>query len=388
MKETLVLKDFTCSGGKHCQTTAMKAVLDYSGIHLSEDMLLGLGGGIGFIYWYMKLMPAPFVGGRNAKPEEFTVNICKRIGAQASLLQTASKNKGYEELKNILRAGNPAYIFVDMVYFPYLALPENAHFGAHTIAVFGIDETADTVYIADRGKKPVTATIEELEQARNSKFPPFPPKNKLLKIHYPITTTPFEKGIVEGIKESCETMLHPPIKNIGLAGMQKWAKLVTGWPQQFKGMNMLGCLFNTFVYIEVGGTGGSAFRPMYARFLKEAANILNKPALLEAAELFEASGKLWSNTATEALPDSWSSLKRIRELMMENNRIFEEQGEGALERMKEIGKEMNDVMASASRELSSKKKELTVLLQAVQDGILKCREKEEEAFTALQNTIH
>jgi hypothetical protein len=302
-------------------------------------------------------------------------------------LQTASKNKGYEELKNILRAGNPAYIFVDMVYFPYLALPDNAHFGAHTIAVFGIDEIADQVYIADRGKRPVTSTIEELEKARNSKFPPFPPKNKLLKIDYPIKTTPIERGIVEGIKESCETMLSPPIKNFGLAGMQKWAKLVIGWPQQFKGMNLLGCLFNTFVYIEIGGTGGSAFRPMYARFLKESANILNKPALLEAVELFEASGKLWSNIATEALPDSWSSLKRIRELMIDNNTIFEEQKAGALEKMKEIGKEMTEVMASASRELSGKKKELTELLKDVREGILKCCEKEEEAFTTLHSCI-
>src|SRR4030042_6987319 len=163
MKETLMLKEFTCSGGKHCQTTAMKAILDYTGVQLSEDMLLGLGGGIGFIYWYMKLMPAPFVGGRNAKPEDFTLNICKRIGAKASILQTSSKSKGYEELKDILRAGNPAYIFVDMAYFPYLTLPENAHFGAHTIAVFGIDEMNSKVYIADRGKKHGTVRIEDLE---------------------------------------------------------------------------------------------------------------------------------------------------------------------------------------------------------------------------------
>jgi hypothetical protein len=208
-----------------------------------------------------------------------------------------------------------------------------------------------------------------------------------LKIHYPIKTTTIERGIVEGIKESCEAMLRPPIKNLGLAGMQKWAKLVIGWLQQFQGMNLLGCLFNTFVYIEIGGTGGSAFRPMYARFLKESANILHKAALLEVAELFEASGKLWSKIATAALPDSWSSLKRIRDLMMNNNKIFEEQEEGALEKMKKIGIEMTDVMASASQELSGKKGELMELLKDLQDGILKCSEKEEEAFKALYNSI-
>jgi hypothetical protein len=388
MNETFLLKDFTCTGGKHCQTTAMKGILDYSGDPLSEEMLLGLGGGIGFIYWYVKLMSAPFVGGRNAKPEDFTLNICKRIGAKASLLQTSSKSNAYEDLKNVLRIGKPAYLFVDMAYFPYLALPENSHFGAHTIAVFGIDEMNNKVYIADRGKKAVTVTIEELGKARNSKFPPYPPKNKLLKIQYPIEAKGLEKGIIEAIKDSCDTMLHPPIKNIGLSGMQKWAKLVIEWPKQFQGMSLLGCLFNTFVYIEIGGTGGSAFRPMYAHFLKESAKMIHKPALLEVAEMFEASGERWSKIATAALPDSWSSLKRIRELMIENNRIFEEQEINALEKMKKIGMELNQTMGLASQELLSKNREVMGLLKDLQDSIQKCSEKEEEAFKALEKAMH
>jgi hypothetical protein len=388
MNETFLLKDFTCTGGKHCQTTAMKGILDYSGYPLSEEMLLGLGGGIGFIYWYVKLMSAPFVGGRNAKPEDFTLNICKRIGAKASLLQTSSKSNAYEDLKNVLRIGKPAYLFVDMAYFPYLALPENSHFGAHTIAVFGIDEMNNKVYIADRGKKAMTVTIEELEKARNSQFPPYPPKNKLLKIQYPIEAKGLEKGIIEAIKDSCDTMLHPPIKNIGLSGMQKWAKLVIEWPKQFQGMSLLGCLFNTFVYIEIGGTGGSAFRPMYAHFLKESAKMIHKPALLEVAEMFEASGERWSRIATAALPDSWSSLKRIRELMIENNRIFEEQEINALEKMKKIGMELNQTMGLASQELLSKNREVMGLLKDLQDSIQKCSEKEEEAFKALEKAMH
>ena len=68
--------------------------------------------------------------------------------------------------------------------------------------------------------------------------------------------------------------------------------MVPKWSEQFRGLNLYGCLFNTFIYIEIGGTGGSAFRPMYAQFLKEAGSILNKPALNEVAEMFEGSGKL------------------------------------------------------------------------------------------------
>ena len=54
--EKLIIQGFKQFGGKHCQTAALKNILDYHGLHLSEEMLLGLMGGVGFIYWYMKLM--------------------------------------------------------------------------------------------------------------------------------------------------------------------------------------------------------------------------------------------------------------------------------------------------------------------------------------------
>jgi len=271
MAEKLIVKDFNQFGGKHCQTTALKSALDYHGLHLSEEMLFGLGGGVGFIYWYMKSMPSPFIGTRGGKVEEFLLNCCKRIGAEASIFQTASIQKGHEELLKLLRQGEPAYVFVDMPYLPYLALPEVAHFGGHAVVVYGLDEEENKVYISDRGNGPVTASIEELKKARSSKFPPFPAKNKLLKIKYPSKIANLEKGIQDAIQDCLSNMLNPPIRNIGLAGIKKWADIVPNWPHQFKGMNLLGALFNVYIFIEIGGTGGGSFRYMYSRFLKEAA---------------------------------------------------------------------------------------------------------------------
>ncbi|MEW6103792.1 MAG: BtrH N-terminal domain-containing protein [bacterium] len=161
----------------------------------------------------LKLMPAPFIGCRYGK-EEPLINTCKRIGAEATIFETTSAKKGYEELKKMLCQGEPAFIFVDMVYLPYMAIPETAHFGGHTIVVFGLDEEED------RGASSI------LNQ--------------------------------------------------------------------------------------------------------QALNALNP--LNEVAEMFEASGKVWSEIAKESLPDSWHTLKKIRELSFEKNRIFEEQEAGALEK--------------------------------------------------------
>ena len=176
MPERLViqgLKEFT---GKHCETTALKRVLDYHDFSLSEEMLFGLGGGVGFIYWYMKLMPSPFIGTRNGKIPDFLINACKRIGADMTAVETTSPKKGYEELKALLSTGEPAIIYGDIAYLPYFAVPEMAHFGGHTFVVFGLDEKRDEVYIYDRGRNPVTVSIADLEKARGSKYPPFPPR--------------------------------------------------------------------------------------------------------------------------------------------------------------------------------------------------------------------
>jgi len=381
MAEKLILEGFKPFIGKHCETTALKRALDYHGLTLSEEMLLGLGGGIGFIYWYVKVMPSPFVGGRNGKVAEFAMTACKRLGAEVSVMETASAKRGYEELKALLRDGEPAVTYVDMAYLPYFAMPEQAHFGGHVVAVFGLDEDKDVVRIYDRGRDPVTVSIADLARARGSKFPPFPPKHRLLKIKYPAQIGNLGAGIKDSILECCHNMLKPPIKNIGLAGMQKWAEMVVKWPEQFKGLNLLGALMNGFMYIEIAGTGGSAFRSMYARFLEEASSIINQPLLKEVAEMMRQSAVIWSQIAARFLPDSWPNLKRMRQLIVEKNRLFEEQEPGALNAMLQINREFDVLMTRAVDDLIRP----PTFLYDVQKSILRCHEIESQAFQRLSS---
>ena len=386
MVERIVLEDFDSFGGKHCQTTALKGILDYNGLHLSEEMLLGLGGGLGFIYWYMKKMPAPFVGGRTGgRNEEFMRNALDRIGGKGELYRSGSEKRGYEELMKILRSGQPAYVYGDMAYLPYMAIPEDAHFGYHTFVVYGIDEETGTVYVGDRGRHGVTLSLDKLNLARNSKFPPFPPKNQLLKISLPDKMADIRPGIMEGIKDCIYDMMNPPIKNFGLAGIKKWAAMVSKWPKMFKDFNLFMCLFNVFIYIEIGGTGGAAFRPMYARFLTDAAGLVERPGLLEAAERFRESAKVWTNIATIALPDSWPTLGKIRELSYAKNEIFEEYGPEAFEKMLEINREGEPLMEQAVKELGER--DTTELFGGMKEKILELYNKEEKAFQVLDEVM-
>jgi len=264
-----------------------------------------------------------------------------------------------------------------------LLKPPVPHFGGHVFVVFGLDEAKDEVHIYDRGINPVTVSTADLARARSSKFPPFTPKHRLLKIKYPAEVGNLEEGIKQSLRKCCQMMLTPPIKNLGLPGMEKWSKMVVKWPEQFKGMNLLGTLMNGFIYIETGGTGGSAFRPMYADFLDEASSIIDKPALKEVAAMMRESAKVWSEIASGLMPDSRPNLRRMRELMWEKNQLFEEQSPGALEAMKRINMEMDNLMAKAVRDMEKTPE----FLSDVQQNIVRCLQIESKAFQRLDSII-
>lgn len=81
--------------GQHCETTATGTLLQQIGIELSEPMLFGLGEGLGFIYWNMKIMDFPFIGGR-IKPDLLTKNITKNLNLELlvkKLLQSRKHGK-------------------------------------------------------------------------------------------------------------------------------------------------------------------------------------------------------------------------------------------------------------------------------------------------------
>jgi hypothetical protein len=60
---TELVEGFRTFKTDHCVTGSMRHIYEFHGCPVSEDLLLGLGAGVGFIYWHMKGMP-PFLGGR------------------------------------------------------------------------------------------------------------------------------------------------------------------------------------------------------------------------------------------------------------------------------------------------------------------------------------
>jgi hypothetical protein len=382
MTDRFVIKNFDLFGGLHCETSAVRKIFFYNDLPISEEMLFGLGGGIGFIYWCSKQMPAPMVGGRGGG-RYFIEDAARRAGATIQIRRTASPKKGHGWLMQKLANNKPTVLYADMAYLPYMGVPEDAHFGQHVFVVYGVDEVKNKVFISDRGKRGVTVTVDELKLARASKYPPWPPQHATFDFTLPNQFKVTQKSLKEAIHACIDGMINPPLKNFGLKGFQKWSNLLIQWPKLFPSEKLWTALFQGFIYIETGGTGGSAFRPMFGRFLEEAKDVLRKPKLDQVIEKYQESAQIWSEIAKLLLPDEYPALARARKLLWEQSQVGEAQKPEATKRLHTINQEIEESMDDILIDIT----QASAFLPRVQKRILDLYEIEKEAIHLLQKVI-
>ena len=286
----------------HCITGSLRRVYEAHGYPISEDMLLGLGSGIGFAYFHFKGTD-PFFGGRGnfERPgvEGLEKTVGHRTGVKVESYFTSSRRKAETALLEMLDDEEPVMVYLDMGFLPYLGLPDDYHFGAHCIAVVGYDADHETVLAADRDDVFHEITLDTLEEARGSKFKPFPPAHKWYSFDFSNAHPPTAAGIRDSLRDVTEAMLEPPISNFGVKGIRKAAKQTVKWPEVLDEEALRRTLFNTSIFIDpTGGTGGGIFRYMYGRFLVEAADITGEPRLAELGTEFRGVGDTWEEVAT------------------------------------------------------------------------------------------
>lgn len=277
----------------HCVSGSMRHIYCFYKHDISEEMLLGLGQGVGFIYWHQK-GGVPFFGGR-ATPKPGMEELAGRCtGVIVTAHITASARKARNALLEMLAVEQPVMLQVDMGFLPYFDFGDtDYHFGGHVVVVCGYDEATDQVLIADRdGSYPVS--MNDLEKARGSTFKPFPPQNKWYTFDFSQKRPPTAMEIWQAISKQVTAMLEPPISNMGVEGIRKTAKMVAKWPDVLSAKELRWTLFNAYIFISsVGGTGGGIFRYMFSRFLREAAVLTAEPQLTGSADQFQRIGDAW-----------------------------------------------------------------------------------------------
>jgi hypothetical protein len=208
----------------HCVTGSLKHIYDCHGHPVSEELLLGLGRGLGFVYFHIKGTD-PFYGGRAnvARPGEegLEKTAGRRTGVTVRSHATTSARTAQNALRELLEAGEPVMVQLDMGFLPYLDLPEDYHFGGHVVVVAGYDPGTGRVLVADRDKELHPVGWDALEKARGSQHKPFPPRHTWYTFGFAAARPPAPAEVREAIGEVCHGMLAPPIANLGVKGSAK-----------------------------------------------------------------------------------------------------------------------------------------------------------------------
>ena len=397
------LTDYRQFDGLHWETGTVRNYLDYCGATAphtgepySEALLMGISGGavMGyFVFAYQGIDPHARILTRNTfDPME---TMLQRLGAEPNVRQTASAERAVGNLVETLENGTPAITWADALSLPYE--PHTYEFDfphMQPVVVYGYDEEADRVSIADRSRVPLFATTGQLAEARS----------KVKKMRHRVMTLALPdsdiipEAVEAGIRDSIQLFTEKPPKgarhNFGFAAYQRWAdalrkpKMRGSWDKEFPpGRKMYAGLESVFSDTHTYGKEGFAERDVFADFLDEAAQILDRSVLREAGKQFRESALAWRDLGKMLLSDSVASWAEARELMLENQRLFLEQGGEAYEAGQANAERLIEIRREMETDFPLSDEEVVNFREQIAEQVLRISATEEPAVAAMKEAM-
>ena len=256
---------YTHTPGHHCGSTALRNLLGFHGVELSEEMAFGLGAGACFYYVTIEdASPTRWFNGRTARLEE---NFDALTGA-ALELRTFEEGDGdaWEAAKAEVDAGRPVLLLTDLYYLDHYG--NSAHFPGHAVVLAGYDD--EVAHLSDTGFEELQTTrLENLDRARHSQHPAYPLAGHMFTASATIDPERLREAIPAAIERAAKAMVEPEFREFsGLDAVRRLAGEAGSWPEVTEDWQW--CARFGYQVIERRGTGGGAFRLMYSRFLEEA----------------------------------------------------------------------------------------------------------------------
>jgi len=293
--------------GNHCGSTALRNILAFHGLEMSEEMALGLGAGVSFYYVVLEgSSPSRFTNGRTGRLEEQFVEL---TGAPLRLDTFDEPEAGWRAAASAVDSGRPAILITDLYYLDHYG--KSAHFPGHAVVLAGYD--SEDAYLSDTGFEELqTTSLESLARARHGRHPIFPLDGHMFTVPEAAAVRDLSAAAPEAIARCARGMLEPDLGDFqGLPALRRFAAEVGDWPEAAEDWRW--CARFLYQVIERRGTGGGNFRLMYSRFLEEAgyaqaalaadaaAAWTALAAAAQAASEPEApDAALWSRVASEA----------------------------------------------------------------------------------------
>lgn len=397
------LGDYQQFGGRHWETGAVHNFMAYCAYTLphngkppSEALLMGVSGGAVMGYFpfaYEGYDPQVNILTRNTFDPLDT--LLSRLGVEQNVRHTASSERARQYLIETLEDGSPAIVWADPYSLGYNNLPrDEAMWGMMPIVVFGYDEDEDIVHVADRARVPLRATTQELQEARGRVKKT---KHRLLTLGPP-NAGKLSAAVSEGIRDCLRLYVEKPPKgaahNFGLAAYTHWADLLTNatrrgsWAKEYPpGEKLYAALTSAFYFGLLFGKDDPAERNLYAAFLDEAALILSKPVLAGAATAFRQSAAAWEALGQALLPDDVPLLQETRTLMVRRHRLFLDEGNAALEEIKNVDRRLAELRSDAEKAFPLDEEGAAALHQRVAEHVMRIHDVEREAVSVLEKAM-
>ncbi len=392
-----ILTNYRPGGGIHPETATLANALAYqsataphTGKPWSEEMLFGIGGGIGigYILWEFKsqahaILTMGFQHRWNY-PREFVGALLDRIDARHRFLETGGAKTAQANLETVLAEGYPAICWVDQALLPYLHVPADYHgcFG-WIVTIYGIDAIARVVLVDDLSKKPFLISIDQLTKAR-TKIGSY--KSRILTVDAPRNVR-LEPAVRAGIQD-CTSQLLSGSDTFGLDALAKWARLITdkkdkkGWPVVFPdGKGLYGALVSLHDAICHQGTDGSGLRGMYADFLSEAAKAFEDQNLAALARKYRSVAKRWSRLAETAL--SPETFAETHDLIEKKNVILRTKGQEGVARLQTYSARLEALRVRHNDQCPLDAKKRGALLESLRGQLEEIYEAEKNAARSL-----
>ena len=302
-------------GGIHGDTAAFANVLanlgviaPHTGEPLTEAMVLGVGGGLGagYIMWEFdshQFRPRALTLGFRRLwqyPDRWARETAERLGLHAELHETGGAKGAAAALDALLEQGLPAIVWVDTYTLGHRGEPEWCDgYGGPPLIVY--ERNGDSYAIDDRSTERVLVPAERLAAAR-ARVGSY--KHRLITIDPERVDLDLRPAVEEGLRLQVEH-LSEKSDSFSLPAWRKWARMTTdtrnkkGWPTVFADGLGVGSL-RASIYTDAAH--GAHLRGLYADFLDEAAGLLERDSLTEAAAAWREAAACWVSIVDAALP--------------------------------------------------------------------------------------
>lgn len=325
----------------------------------TEAMLLGLTGGIGVSVFSFRYeaddVSTLFLGARRPDTADAMVAGLDRLGIDHTVGETSGARAAEQRLRDDLAAHGTVAAWVDAATLGTRGMPGFWQGGSyHVLAVLALDDDAGTARLADLADAAVVVDQATLAAARARIRKQ---RNRVLAISGAQPADVDLPALVRAAVGACHANLTTDRRRgFRIDALDDLAARMDGgggsdsWARTFpRGPHLWTALTSLHLFIEHHGTGGGLSRPLYARFLHEAAVATGDGLLAEAGAHYDELGRAWTALAHAALPDDVDLLARTRELHDTRAARYAEHGADAADELTDLWREVDALGEQAAQ---------------------------------------